>query len=543
MPGWREQYDRLRELDGTSPLEPAQLIDLAASAYLVGKERESVAALVRAHQGFVQQGDRVQAAGVAARLAAILMNAGDVAQATGWMARGARLLDESGEPSVERGHLLVPAARQLIMGGHVAEAESTFAEAARIGEQFGDADLTSLARMGRGRALIELGEIARGVTLLDEAMVAVTAGELSTIVAGIIYCSVISACTDMFDVGRAREWTQALTQWCDAQPDIQLYRGECLVHRAEIISLQGVWPDALHEALVACERLSEPPGQPALGAAFYQVGEVHRLRGEFENAEAAYRQAAESGRSPFPGLALLRLEQGRRDDALAAISRILQEAGHRRARSRVLSAAVDIMLACDDIDAAHRTADELDALALAIDTPFLRASAAQARGAVRLAEGDATGALASCRSAWTLWRELEVPYQAARAQVLIASACRALGDDDSADIGLAAACRTFRQLGALPDLARLQAVDVTTRAAAGLTARELQVLRLIATGRTNRAIADDLRLSEKTVARHVSNIFNKLAVSSRSAATAYAFEHGLIEGAGRLKGAPTTSST
>jgi len=528
MSGWKATYERLRERDTVSPLEPAQLVELATAAYLIGKDRESLSTLTRAHQGFVQRHNLREAGGIAARIASILISTGDAAQAAGWMARAERLLDESGEPGVERGYLLVPAARQSIMSGDVADAESKFAEAAEIGERFGDADLTNLARQGRGRALIELGDVERGVALLDEVMVAVTAGEVSTIVAGIVYCSVLSACSDLFDIGRAREWTQALTRWCDSQADMVPYRGECLVHRAQIISLQGVWPDALHEALVACERLAEPPGQPAFGAAVYEVAELHRLRGELEQAEAAYRKTAESGRSPYPGLALLRLAQGRRDDAVAAICRVLQEARHRRARSKLLSAAVEIMLACDDVPGARRAADELDALAQTLATPFIRATAAQARGAVLLREGDATAALSACRTAWTLWRDLEVPYEAARTQVVIAQSCRSLGDRDSAEMELDAACRAFRQLGATPDLARLQA-GASTHSAEGLTTRELQVLRLVATGRTNRAIADELGLSEKTVARHVSNIFGKLDVSSRAAATAYAFAHRLIE--------------
>lgn len=529
MAGWKETYEQLSALDKVSPLEAAKLLELAQSAYLIGKDSESVAFLIRAQQGFAQSGDLRRAGGVAAWIASIMLSAGDAAQSSGWMARAARLLDESGEPGPERGYVLITAARQTLMGGRVAEAESKFAEAAALGERFGDRDLTSLGRQGQGRALIELGDIERGVRLLDEVMVAVTAGEVSPIISGIVYCSVLSACSDLFDLSRAREWTQALTRWCDINPDMVPYRGECLVHRAEIISLQGVWPDALHEALLACERLSEPPGQPALGAALYQVAELHRLRGELEKAEAAFRRAAESGRSPYPGLALLRLAQGRRDDAMAAIGRVLQEARHRRARSRVLGAAVEITLACGDISGARRAADELNALAGTLGTPFLRAIAAQAHGSVLLAEGNPTAALAACRTAWTLWCELEVPYESARTQLLVAQACRALKDRDSADLESEAAARTFEQLGAALDLARLHKPDAPMPDDGGLTARELQVLRLVATGRTNKAIADDLELSEKTVARHISNIFSKLDVPSRAAATAYAFEHHLVE--------------
>jgi DNA-binding CsgD family transcriptional regulator/predicted negative regulator of RcsB-dependent stress response len=528
MAGWRETYERLSELDRVSPLEPAQLLELAMAAYLTGKDRESFATLIRAHRGFVQRREFRQAGGIAARIASISMSTGDAAQAAGWMARSARLLDES-EPCAERGHLLLPAARQSLMNGNIADARAKFAEAVAIGEQFGDADLTNLARQGLGRTLIELGEVERGVALLDEVMVAVTAGEVSTIIAGIIYCSVLSACSDLSDLGRAREWTQALTRWCTAQPDMVPYRGECLVHRAEITSLQGLWPDALNEALLACERLSEPPGQPAFGAALYQLAELHRLRGEPEQAEEAYRKSAESGRSPYPGLALLRLAQDRREDAAAAICRVLQETHLRRGRSKILGAAVEIMLATGDLVAARRAADELEALAQALKTPFLRAVAAQAHGALLLAEGDPTAALSVCRTAWTLWRELEVPYEAARAQVVISHACRTLGDKDSADLELNAARRTFEQLGARLDAARLPDAADGQRAAGGLTRRELQILRLVATGRTNRSIAEKLGLSEKTVARHISNIFNKLNVSSRAAATAYAFQRHLTE--------------
>ena len=525
MSGLNETYERLSSLDKARALGPEQLLELGMTAYLLGKEEESLATFIRVQQAFAQAGDLRRAGGMAARIASILMNTREAAQAGGWMARATRLLDASGDPGVEYGHLLLAAARQAIASGNMADAETKFAEAAAVAERFGDADLMHLARQGHGRVLIGRGDVARGVALLDEVMVAVTAGEVSPIIAGIIYCSVLSACSELCDVARAREWTAALSRGCDAQPELVPYRGECLVHRAEVISFNGAWLHALHEALLACERLSQPPGQPAFAAALYQVAELHRLRGRLNEAEAAYLKVTECGRSPYPGLALLRLAQGRSNDAAAAIRRLLHEGGRRRPRSRLLDAAVEITLACGDIATARAAADQLVALAATVQTPFMRASAAQANGAVLLADGNASAALSELRAACLLWRELEVPYETARVQVLIAAACRSLGDHDSAALELDAACRAFEHLEARTDLARVR--PTADRSAAGLTSRELQVLRLVATGRTNRAIARELRLSEKTVARHISNIFNKLNVSNRAAATAYAFEHGL----------------
>jgi DNA-binding CsgD family transcriptional regulator len=510
--------------------DPAALEQSALAAYLKGEDEPAADGLARAHAALLARGDVHGAARTAVRLGFVLGNAGESARAAGWHARAQRLIEEAQLDCAERGYLMLQAARQQVAGGNLAAAESTFAEAAAIGERFGERDLVWLARQGRGRALIGLGELGRGVALLDEVMIAVTASELSPVIAGIVYCSVISACFDIFDIRRAQEWTDALNRWCASQPGLVAYRGECLVHRAEIMRLQGVWAGALEEAHRACECLS---GRPTVGAAFYQLGELHRVRGEFSQAEEAYRLAGESGRTPQPGLALLRLAQGRGDLATAAI-RVAAETRDRRARSIILAASVDILLASGDLDGARAAAAELTGIAETIDTPLLRAIAAHATGAVLLAGGNPTAALAQLRGALTIWRDLEAPYEGARTTMLIGLAARALGDADTADMELGAARRVFQQLGAAPDAARVEALTTAAGpgAAAGpvtpLTDRELEVLRLVASGRTNRAIADALRISEKTVARHLSNIFTKLDLPSRAAATAYAFRHQLI---------------
>jgi DNA-binding CsgD family transcriptional regulator len=412
----------------------------------------------------------------------------------------------------------------------VERADTDRRDAAGVGERRGDPDLAALGRVGAGRARIRLGDAGAGVALLDEVMVAVETGELSPIVVGDLYCTVLEGCQELFDLRRAQQWTEVLAGWCAAQQDLVPYRGQCLLHRAELLALHGAWPDALEEARRAAGRFLEPTGHPAAGEAAYQQGELHRLRGEAAEAEAAYRQASRWGREPQPGLALLRLAQGQAAAAGAAIRRALDEAGDPPTRARLLPAQVEIALAGGDVAAARAAAGELAGVAAGLEAPLLVATAAAAEGAVLLAEGDPRAALAPLRGAWTAWQELEAPYEAARAREGIGLACRALGDQDSAAMELDAARWAYQRLGAAPDLARVEALagGGPAGAAGGLTARELEVLRLVATGQTNRAIAAELVLSERTVDRHVSNILTKLGVPSRAAATAWAYEHGLV---------------
>jgi DNA-binding CsgD family transcriptional regulator len=519
----------LSRADGQDALAAADLELLATAAYMLGRDDEQVAALERAHQAYLDAGDALRAVRCAFWLSIGLMLRGKVGQATGWLGSGQRVLDREPGDSVERGYLLVPVMVQQAVAGDLDAAYTTAVAAARIGERFADADLLALAVHHQGGVLIRHGRVEEGLGRLDEAMVAVKAGGLSPIVTGLVYCSVIDGCQQVYELRRAQEWTAALSRWCDEQPDMVAFTGRCLVHRAEIMQLQGAWPDALDEARRAGERCAQASNPGAAAQAAYRRGEVHRLRGELAEAETAYREASRHGGEPQPGLALLRLAQGNERTAAATLRRVVAQTSEPLARAGLLPACVEVMLAVGDVPQARAACDELDALAERNPSEMLGAMFAYARGAVELAEGDASRALTGLRRAAQSWHALDAPYEAARAWVLVGVACRALGDEDGAALELDAARVALTELGASPDLARLDSLaGAAVDDAHGLTPRELQVLRLVAAGYINRAIAAELVLSERTVDRHVSNIFAKLRLSSRSAATAYAYEHRLV---------------
>jgi DNA-binding CsgD family transcriptional regulator len=525
---WADAYTALSLADRSSSLAGEDLELLATAAYLLGRVEECLRALQRAQQLHAERGDRRRAARCAFWLWFHLVNRGELAQASGWLARANRLLEHEPE-CAERGYLLASVAFQQVMAGDHAGAGRAAARAAAIGRRAADADLVALALVLHGRAMVREGRVDEGLVLLDEAMVAVVAGELSPPVAGTVYCSMIDGCREISEWRRAQEWTAALAAWCGKQPDMVTFSGQCLVHRAEILHLHGAWPQAVEEARRAGERLVQGADSHVSGAAFYQQAEVSRVVGDFTAAEDAYRQASRWGLEPQPGLALLRLAQGRTDAAEAAIRRVVAETSETLGRAKLLPAQVEIMLAVGDVPAARHAADELTGIAERYATPALRAMAGHAHGAVLLAEGDAGAAVVALRGAWRTWRELEAPYEAARVRVLVGLGCRAMGDEEAAAMELDAACGVLAQLGAAPDLARLATLDRSDAAEGhGLTARELQVLRLVAAGNTNHAIATELVLAEKTVDRHVSNIYTKLGVSSRAAATAYAYQHRLL---------------
>ncbi|WP_046469347.1 LuxR family transcriptional regulator [Allosalinactinospora lopnorensis] len=527
---WGDAYALLATADRQGRLDAADLDLLGMAAYLVGGMEAAVDAWERAHRAFVAGGEVARGARCAVWLGLVLLQRGEHGRGGGWLARAQRVLDEASLDCVEHGYLRVPVALRALYGGDTDTAYPAFVEVTGIADRFGDADLRAFGRLGQGQALIARGEAARGVNMLDEAMVGVIAGEVSPIASGIVYCAVIIACRNVFDLRRAQEWTAALSRWCAAQPDLKPYRGQCLVHRSEIMQLRGDWADAMDEVRRAHEHLSVPSGDPALGMALYQQGELLRLRGELARAEEAYRQASGWGHAVQPGLALLRLAQGRIHDALGAIRRVAGEAEDPPERSRVLAAYVEIALAAGDAVTARASAGELGRIAADFDSPYLRAVAGYADGAVLLAEGEAAAACTALRRAWLAWRELDAPYEAARVRLRMAQAYRRLNDHDTAEMELDAAGRVFTQLGAAPALAEVQELtrQETPHAAGGLTPREVEVLRLVATGAGNREIADTLVISDKTVARHVANMFTKLGVTSRSAATAYAYQHDLV---------------
>jgi DNA-binding CsgD family transcriptional regulator len=527
---WMDVYKSLSHADQASLLGADDLELLATSSFMIGYYDDFIGYLERAHHAYLDAGEAMRAVRCAFWMGINLAIRGETSRATGWLNRAQRLVEREEGDCVERGYLLVPVMLRHEATGDLDAAYAAAASAAEIGERFGDRDLLALAVHEQGLILVNQGRVEEGLGLVDEAMVEVTTGGLSPIVTGIVYCSVISGCQEVYALRRAQEWTTALSRWCEEQPDMVSFSGQCLVHRAEITELHGAWRDALEEARRARMRCERVNNWSAAAQAFYLQGEVHRRQGEFYAAEGAYRDASRYGWQPQPGLALLRLAQGNHAAAAAAIRRVEGETTRPLKRARLLPAYVEIMLAVGDVEEAHIACRELEEISARYESGMLGAMVARAEGEIGLTEGDARAALLPLRRAWQMWQELEVPYEGARVRVLLGLACRAMGDDDTAALELEAARDVFAQLGAAPDLARIDSLarSVSSDDVHGLTAREMQVLHLVAAGETNRAIASKLILSERTVDRHVSNIFAKLGVSSRAAATAHAYKHQLV---------------
>jgi DNA-binding CsgD family transcriptional regulator/tetratricopeptide (TPR) repeat protein len=514
---WAAATAALSAAEASAPLAPGDLEQLSTALFMVGRDEDHLAALERAHAGFLEAGEPARAGSCAFWIGMRLFMTGEQGRGGGWLARAARLAEQADGDGPQRGYMLIPEMYRRRASGDVDGALATAAAAAEAGRRHEEPDLFVLATHARGLFLIDEGRIAEGLGLLDEAMLAVASGEVSPMPTGIVYCGAIDGCRTAFEPRRAQEWTDALYAWCESQPDMLAFTGACHVHRGELMELHGEWPRALAELDRAAQRATRA-GNPRVAAqAAYRRGEILRRQGDLAAAERAYREAAHGGCEPQPGLALLRLAQGDAEAALGAIRRVLDETAAPAARAAVLPAAVEIMLGAGEPGPAAACCEELEEIASARACDLLGAVVAHTRGAVELAGGDARAALPHLRLALSAWHDLAAPYEAARAQLLISEACRALGDEDSAALDAEAAREALAALGA-----------GGARDTQGLTERELQVLRLVAAGGTNRAIADELVLSERTIDRHVSNILAKLRVSSRAAATARAYEHHLL---------------
>jgi DNA-binding CsgD family transcriptional regulator len=524
---WSDAYQRLVEADAETPLGADDLELLARSAYMLGEDDIYVAALERAYRLHFEAGRTGAAVGCTWWIGHNHLFHGRPAHADGWFATGNRLAGSTAENFVERGYLLCPIWLRQMSAGEWEAGHATAVEAEAIGERFGDADLTWLARDEQCRALVRLGRLGEALRLAGEVLVVAESGALSPVVSGIVFCNTIGFLHEAHQLREAREWTDALSRWCEGRPQMVAHLGFCLVHRAEILQMHGELRDALAEARDAAERFNSGAlNQIAVGRACYRQAEVHRLQGRLLEAGEYYGRASDHGWEPVPGLAQLRLAQGDIGAAAAMIRRAATERVEPVHRATILPAYIDIMLADEDLDAARLACDQLDEIVAGLDSESLRASADFARGCVAQAEGDYPTALAAARRAWLGCLELDFPYEAARARLLLAQACQGAGDEESARLEARAAHDVFASLGATRDVAMANGL-LAREPDSALSRRELEVLRLVASGRTNKEIGDTLVISQHTVARHLQNIYLKIGVSSRAAAAVFASDHDL----------------
>jgi DNA-binding NarL/FixJ family response regulator len=511
--------------EGDAAGEARRLDVLAEAAWWLGHLDECIAARERAYALFDEIGDGRSAGMCSVWLYEHYCFKGRRAIASGWLRRGRRALEGDTECAAY-GALVLREAEEAHGRGDLAGAAAAIESVVALGRRLRSPDVEAEALQAMGRVLIDDGDPVLGLAHLDEAMLLAVEGRLGPYSTGKVFCSLVSACEGLGDLRRAAEWSEATSRWSERHPDA-VFPGLCRVHVASALRDRGEFARAEEEAARACSEL-EGLNVGNAAAAWAEIGEVRRRTGDFAGAEAAFRTAEEVSGAPQPGLALLRLAQGRLDAAAAIIKRALDDiTWNRLARARLLPAAAQIALASGDLAAAAEAAAELEAIAGDFASPALSAAALSTRGRVQLASDD-SAASATLRRAADAWRELDVPYEVATARMLQGVACRRAGDDDGAAASIGAAQAIFERLGATPESEPAPSASESRPLPMGLTEREAEVLRLVATGKTNKDVAAVLFLSEKTVSRHLSNIFTKIGVSSRAAATAFAFEQGIV---------------
>lgn len=522
---WPDVYDLLTGRE--DQLAGEDLEALADAAWWLCRVEESLAVRQRAHAAYLAAGDPRRAGYNAWMLSVEYGYVGKPTLSAGWLKRARRHLRDQPD-CAEQGFVVFSEAEAAELAGDLETALRAAERVSAIGRRCDSPDLVALGMQMQGRLLVRMNRTADGLELLDEVMCDVLAGALSDLVTGWVYCVAVAVCFELADLRRATEWNEAAMAWCASLPTGTPFHGLCRVHRVELLGLGGAWETARVEADRACDELMAYHPNMA-GEAFYVAGELHRRKGNTAAAEKAFVRAHELGSDPQPGLALLRLSQGRADLAAAALRPALAGASHPLRRARLLAAQVEVALAAGDRDRAGHAADEMEQIADATGQTLLEAMAATARGAVLLAGGEAAAARERLRAARGWWLDLGLPYEEGLARLLLAAASRAEHDAETARLEARAARAVFARLGVADGVREADALLAGEERFPGrLTAREVEVLRLVAAGKTNREIAADLVVSTHTVARHLNNIFAKLGVSSRAAATAFAFTHDLV---------------
>ncbi|WP_202619336.1 helix-turn-helix transcriptional regulator [Ornithinimicrobium cavernae] len=540
------------------------LVARGTSEFLTGHSDAAVRSLQEAYRLQTQAGAASAALRTAFLLATIFDRTSQHSLFQGWLGRAQRHLTSlaatSPDVPVERGLVAMLELRRALAGGRFDLMGPLAEEISAVGLRHGDPDLIALGALCRGRLAIYGGDVAGGLTLLDEAVTGVLAGDVSPLTAGVVYCTAIEGCQEIGALDRLCQWTEGLVTWCGDQPGLAAYAGACALHHGQVLTLKGDWDRALEMFAAAHTRYLSQGERGAAGAAQRERGDLLRVRGDLAGAEEAYQYAVGLGCDPQPGLALLWLARGRREAASAAVRRWLDETQLPAQRTQHLPAVIEVLIGVGDDGLARTLAEELDSRAALTGCEPVAAAAAQVHALVELASGDAAAALPYARKAIQLWLAVDAPYEGARSRLVLARALETLGDEDSAVQELREAATVLQglevavdsALGALGGGPRAAGFAPSARegtggagarfgsasapgpgggtvagGAAHLTEREVEVLRLVAAGHSNRQIATQLVLSERTVARHLSNIFGKLRVGSRTAAAAYAFEHGL----------------